>query len=261
MPDRTVTIAALGDLHFDPTRRGELSDLFEHVNRTADILATTGDLTVHGTLEEMEAFVEASRALEVPVVTVLGNHEHESGEKERLCAMLAEADVKVLDGTAVVIEGVGFAGVKGFAGGFGAHALAPFGEELMKAFAREAVEETLKLERALRQLLRVEHRIVLLHYAPIVGTVQGEPEPIYPFLGSSRMVQPIDTLGADVVLHGHAHRGRYRGETPGGIPVFNVASHVLETEGLKVHLHEAAAPERRERPRRRQRSRQASSPD
>ena len=250
MTSRTCAIAAVGDLHFDPTRRGELSDLFEHVNRSADVLALTGDLTTHGNPDEMEAFLEESRRLDVPVVTVLGNHEHEGGQLDRLCTMLSEAGVKVLDGTSVVIEGVGFAGVKGFAGGFGPQALAPFGEELMKAFVKEAVEESLKLERALRELGDVEHRIVLLHYAPIDGTVQGEPERIYPFLGSSRMLQPIDMLRADVVLHGHAHHGSYRGVTPGGIPVFNVARHVLQAEGLEVHLHETTAPERRDRPRR-----------
>ena len=247
MSSRTVAIAAVGDLHFDPARRGELSDLFEHVNRSADVLALTGDLTTHGSPEEMEAFLEESRALDVPVVTVLGNHEHEGGELDRLCAMLSEKGIKVLDGTATVIEGVGFAGAKGFGGGFGPHALAPFGEELMKAFVREAIDESLKLERALRELEDVEHRVVLLHYAPVDGTVQGEPEQIYPFLGSSRLLHPIDTLGADVVLHGHAHHGSYRGVTPGGIPVFNVARHVLQVEGLKVHVHETTAPERRER--------------
>jgi uncharacterized protein len=256
MASRAVAIAAVGDLHFDPGRRGALSDLFEHVNRSADILALTGDLTMHGTPDQMEAFLEGSRSLDVPVVTVLGNHDYEAGEQDRLCTMLSETGIKVLDGTSAVIDGVGFAGVKGFAGGFGPHALAPYGEELMKAFVKEAVEETLKLERALRELADVEHRIVLLHYAPVDDTLQGEPERIYPFLGSSRMVQPIDTHGASVVLHGHAHHGSYRGATPGGIPVFNVARNVLEAEGLKVHLHEMAAPERRER---RARSAQANT--
>lgn len=249
MTDRAVVVAAAGDLHFGPGRRGELSNLFEQVNRNANVLALTGDLTLHGSPDEMEAFLEASRALDVPVVTVLGNHEHEGGELGRLCSMLSEAGITVLDGTSAVIDGVGFAGVKGFAGGFGPQALAPFGEELMKAFVKEAVDESLKLERALREIGRVEHRIVLLHYAPIDGTVQGEPERIYPFLGSSRLLQPIDMLGADVVLHGHAHHGSYRGSTPSGIPVFNVAMDVLEAEGLEVHLHETTAPERRERTR------------
>lgn len=247
MDSRTVAIAAVGDLHFEPVRPGQLSDLFERVNRSADVLALTGDLTIHGNPSEMEAFIEESRALDVPVVAVLGNHDHEGGESSRLCDMLAEAGIHVLDGTSTVIEGVGFAGVKGFAGGFGAYALAPFGESLIKDFVKEAVDETLKLERALRELRDVERRVVLLHYAPIDGTLLGEPERIYPFLGSSRMVQPIDALGADVVLHGHAHHGCYRGRTPGGVPVFNVARSVLEAEGLEVHMHETAAPERRER--------------
>jgi uncharacterized protein len=248
MSERTVAVAALGDLHFDAGRRGTLSDLFEHVNRTADVLALTGDLTSHGHPDEVEAFLEESRALDVPVVTILGNHDHEGGEQERVRALLSEQGIKVLDGTSTVIEGVGFAGVKGFAGGFGPQALAPFGEDLMKAFVNEAVAETLKLERALREIQHVEQRVVLVHYAPIEATVQGEPERIFPFLGSSRLAQPIDMLGAEVVLHGHAHHGSYRGATPGGIPVFNVARHVLEAEGLKVHLQQMRAPERREGP-------------
>ena len=247
MSSRTVAIAAVGDLHCDPSHRGQLSDLFERVNRSADILALTGDLTTHGSPDEMDAFLQETRALDVPVVTVLGNHDYEGGEQVRLCSMLSAAGIKVLDGTSTVIEGVGFAGVKGFAGGFGPYALAPYGEEPIKAFVREAVDETLKLERALTELRDVEHRIVLLHYAPIDATVRGEPEMIYPFLGSSRMVQPIDALGADLVLHGHAHHGSYQGFTAGGIPVVNVARSVLEAEGLEFHLHETAAPERRDR--------------
>lgn len=247
MTSRAVRIAATGDLHFDVTSRGTLSDLFEHVNRSADVLALVGDLTTHGTVEQMESFLEESRALDVPIVTVLGNHDHEGGDADRMCAMLSEAGISVLDGTSAVIEGVGFAGVKGFAGGFGRHALGPFGEELMKAFVKEAVEEALKLERALLELQDVEHTVVLLHYAPVADTVEGEPERIYPFLGSSRLLSPIETLGADVIFHGHAHHGRYQGATPSGIPVFNVALQVLETEGLKVHLHETTAPERRAR--------------
>ncbi|MBW3553104.1 MAG: metallophosphoesterase [Gemmatimonadetes bacterium] len=246
MAERKTRVAAIGDLHFDPRSRGSLSELFDRVNREADILALVGDLTTHGRRDQMEAFIEELRVVDVPVVTVLGNHDHEEDNAEELSGLLAEAGIVVLDGNAVEIEGVGFTGVKGFAGGFGRAALGPFGEPLIKQFVTAAVDESLKLERGLREL-KTDHRIVLLHYAPIPDTLAGEPEQIYTFLGSSRLLQPIETLKPDVVFHGHAHHGTYRGETPSGIPVFNVALHVLQAEGLAVHMHEAAAPERRRR--------------
>lgn len=244
MSERTVRIAALGDFHFDDRARGSLSELFERVSREADVLAMVGDLTTHGDPPQMEAFLSELASVRVPVVTVLGNHDHEHGAADELSDMLAEAGVTVLDGNAVVLEGVGFAGVKGFGGGFGRRALGPFGEPPIKAFVQEALDEALKLERALHEL-HTEEKVVLLHYAPVVDTVEGESEQIYPFLGSSRLVEPIEMYGADIVFHGHAHFGSYRGETPAGIPVRNVAMHVLEREGLPFHLHETKAPDRR----------------
>lgn len=245
MSERTVRVAAIGDLHFDEHARGTLTELFDRVNREADVLALVGDLTTHGELAQIRAFAEELATVDVPVVTVLGNHDYEHEASEEIADVLAEADVAVLDGDAVVLEGVGFTGVKGFGGGFGRRALGPFGEPLIKAFVQEALDERLKLERGLHEL-DTEERIVLLHYAPIPETLQGEPEQIYPFLGSSRLLEPLDTLRPDVVFHGHAHYGSYRGRTPGGIPVFNVAKQVLAAEGVAVHIHEARAPERRE---------------
>lgn len=244
MSERTVRIAVLGDLHFDERSRGSLSQLFERVNREADVLAMVGDLTTHGDPPQMEAFLAELESVRVPVVTVLGNHDHEHGAGDELCDMLSDAGVTVLDGNAVVLEGVGFAGVKGFGGGFGPRALGPFGESLIKAFVQEALDEALKLERALHEL-HTQEKVVLLHYSPVVDTVVGEPEQLYPFLGSSRLLEPIEMQQADIVFHGHAHFGSYKGATPAGIPVRNVAMHVLEAEGLAFHLHEAKAPERR----------------
>jgi uncharacterized protein len=244
MSERKVRVAAVGDFHFDERARGTLTELIEHVNRNADVLAMVGDLTTHGRPEQVGLFLEEIRAVDVPMVTVLGNHDHEADRAVDVRNMLTEGGVTVLDGEAVEIEGIGFTGVKGFAGGFGRLALGPFGERLMKEFVDYALAEALKLERGLRELT-TEHRVVLLHYAPIEDTVGGEPEPVYPFLGSSRLLDPIETLGADVVFHGHAHHGTYRGRTPSGIPVFNVCSHVLAAEGLRVHIHEVPAPERR----------------
>jgi Icc-related predicted phosphoesterase len=244
MRERTVRIAALGDLHFDERSRGGLTAVFERVNREADVLALVGDLTTHGEPAQMEAFVEELRAVELPVITVLGNHDYEHDHADAMCAQLEEAGVVVLDGGSAVIEGVGFTGVKGFGGGFGPRALGPFGEPLIKEFVQHAIDEALKLERGLHGL-ETREKVVLLHYAPIVDTLVGEPEQIYPFLGSSRLLEPIENLKPDVVFHGHAHHGSYRGTTPAGVPVVNVAKHVLEKEALDFHVHEARAPERR----------------
>ena len=246
MAERTLRIGVIGDLHHDERSRGALSELFETVNRETDILALVGDLTTHGRVDQIEIFLNELQAVDVPVVTVLGNHDHEADLADELCSMLTEAGVAVLDGNAIEIEGVGFTGVKGFAGGFGRAALGPFGEPLIKEFVRAAVDESLKLERGLREL-RTDHKVVLLHYSPIPETLVGEPEQIYTFLGSSRLLQPLETLKPDVIFHGHAHHGTYRGETPSGTPVYNVARHVLEKEGLALHIHEAPAPERRRR--------------
>ncbi len=244
MSSRTVRVGAIGDLHFDQHARGTLTELFDRVNRETDVLALVGDLTTHGEPEQMEAFIEELAGVDVPVVTVLGNHDFEHEAEDELCEMLAAAGVAVLDGDCVVLEGVGFTGVKGFGGGFGRRALGPFGEPLIKQFVQEALDEALKLERGLHEL-DTDEKIVLLHYSPIPETLEGEPEQIYPFLGSSRLLDPLETLQPDIVFHGHAHYGSHRGRTPRGIPVLNVARQVLDAEGIGLHIHEATAPERR----------------
>ncbi|MGQ0561098.1 MAG: metallophosphoesterase family protein [Gemmatimonadota bacterium] len=241
---RKIRIAAVGDLHYDSARGTSLREMFSDVNRQADILVLCGDLTTHGRPEQMRAFVEELAGVEVPIVAVLGNHDHEAGLPDDLSAILKQRGVHALDGDQVVIDGIGFAGVKGFAGGFGRAALAPFGELLIKEFVQAALDEALKLENALRTL-HADIKIVVLHYAPIHDTIQGEPEAIWPFLGSSRLLQPIETIGADIVFHGHAHHGIMEAATPGGIPVFNVALPILQEQGLNFFLWEVAAPERR----------------
>jgi Icc-related predicted phosphoesterase len=244
---RQIRIAAVGDIHFDASRVGMLRDLFSDVHRNADVLALCGDMTTHGKREQMEAFVAELAGVQVPIVAVLGNHDYESGEEDECTQVLSDAGVQVLDGTNTVVDGVGFAGTKGFAGGFGRGALGPFGEPLIKEFVNAAVDEALKLERALQQL-RTDTRVVLLHYSPIVDTIVGEPEVIFPFLGSSRLLQPIDTHGANVVFHGHAHHGRLAADTPAGIPVFNVALPLLNSEGMNFRVFNIPAPDRRREP-------------
>lgn len=241
---RKIRIAAVGDLHFDSTRGTSFREMFADVNKEADILLLLGDMTTHGRPEQMMTFVDELAGLNIPIVAVLGNHDHEAGMADELTAILHERGIHVLDGSEVVIDGIGFAGTKGFAGGFGRGALAPFGELLIKEFVQASLDEALKLENALRSL-HADVKVVLLHYAPIFETIVGEPEVIWPFLGSSRLLQPIDTIGADVVFHGHAHHGTIEAKTPAGIPVFNVAQPLLEARGERYLIWEVEAPERR----------------
>ncbi len=241
---RELRIAALGDLHYDATQGASFRDTFAEVNQNADILVLCGDMTTHGKPEQMAAFVEELAGVDIPIVCVLGNHDYEAGRHEELTEILQARGVKVLDGDTVVIDGVGFCGTKGFAGGFGRGALAPFGELLSKEFVQAALDEANKIENGLRSLA-TDVRICVLHYSPIVETVVGEPEAIWPFLGSSRLLQPIDTIGCDVVFHGHAHHGTVEGVTPGGIPVFNCAQPLLQTRGQNFLVWTITAPERR----------------
>lgn len=244
--ERKIKVGAAADFHFDSTRRGELADFFSEANRSVDILALCGDMTTHGEVDQIHAFLEELRGVEIPIVAVLGNHDHEAEEAAEIHAVLKERGIHVLDGESVVIDGVGFAGVKGFAGGFGRHALGPFGERPIKEFVQAAVEEALKLERALLDL-RTDSKLVLLHYAPISETLVGEPEVIWSFLGSSRLLAPIETFNVTAVFHGHAHAGRLKAETPAGIPVYNVALPVLRQAGRSFQVVEVGAPERRGR--------------
>jgi Icc-related predicted phosphoesterase len=157
---------------------------------------------------------------------VLGNHDYQAGKHAEVAHMLQEAGVKVLDGEAVEVRGIGIGGCKGFMGGFGRGTLEAWGEEAVKHFVREAIDEALKLERALARL-RTPHKIALLHYSPIRATVEGEPTEIFPYLGCSRLEEPLNRYTVNAVFHGHAHRGTAEGTTTTGIPVYNVALPLL----------------------------------
>jgi Icc-related predicted phosphoesterase len=224
----TVRIAAVGDIHLggkglDPP----LQILFNQVGEHADLLALCGDLTDRGDPDEAKLMAKALATVTVPIVAVLGNHDYECGKVNEISRILSDAGVRVLDGEADEVLGIGFAGVKGFAGGFGRGALGPWGEPLIKQFVREAVEEALKLESALSRL-RSERKVALLHYSPIAGTVAGEPLEIYPYLGSSRLEEPLTRYPVDVVFHGHAHHGSIEGRTRNDIPVYNVSMMLLQ---------------------------------
>lgn len=222
-----VRIAAIADLHFTRTSQGSYQPLFARITEEADVLLLCGDLTDYGLTDEAKLLAkEITGALKIPAVAVLGNHDFESGQQDEIRAVLTDAGVTILDGDTYEIHGVGFAGVKGFAGGFDRGTLGPWGEAAVKSFVREAVDEALKLETALARL-RMDKRVAILHYAPVRATVEGEPPEIFPFLGCSRLEEPIVRYPVAAVFHGHAHHGRPEGRTRNQVPVFNVSMTLL----------------------------------
>jgi Icc-related predicted phosphoesterase len=224
----TIRLAAVADVHCRLDRAGVLAPLFERAAEDADILALCGDLTDYGTLEEARQLAEELAAAKgVPMVGVLGNHDFESGSADGVRNILRHAGLQLLDGETCNILGIGFAGVKGFAGGYGRSMLRPWGEAAIKAFACEAVEEAEKLERALAEL-ETAQRVVLMHYSPIEGTIEGEPREIYPYLGTSRLEAAVHSHPVSMVIHGHAHFGRPAAETSHHVPVYNVAMPLLQ---------------------------------
>jgi Icc-related predicted phosphoesterase len=232
-----LKVAAIGDLHVKEDGTASFRELFGEISRSADVLVIAGDLTDLGKPREAEILAEDLRACSIPVVAVLGNHDYECGCVEEVSHILRQAGVRLLDGQTTEIEGVGFVGVKGFAGGFGRRMLGSFGEPAIKAMVAEGVNEAIRLENAMRQV-RSERALVILHYAPIPETIAGEPLEIFPFLGSSRLAETIDRFTVSAVVHGHAHRGAYEGRTPGGAPVYNVAMHIEKPNGRPYALLE-----------------------
>lgn len=223
-----MRIAAIGDLHVQETMSQPYRALFAEMSAAADFILLCGDLTNYGKSAEAEVLAADLAAASVPVIAVLGNHDHESGRPDVVKDILAQAGVRIIDGgEAVEIEGVGFAGCMGAMGGFGRGMLSAFGEAPVKTFVQACLEETMKLETGLR-MLRTSRAVVLLHYAPITDTLAGEPMEIFPFLGNSRLAETIDRFdNVKAVVHGHAHRGVHRGATAKGVPVYNVARPVM----------------------------------
>lgn len=223
----TIRFAAVGDIHCRKESAGTLRKFFAQAADEADALLLCGDLTDYGLPEETHVLVEELSAARIPIVAVLGNHDFESGKQDEVRRILSDAGVRVLDGEACEIHGVGIVGVKGFAGGYGRGALGPWGENAIKQFVNEAIHEALKLESALAKL-RTAQRIAMLHYSPIAATVEGEPVEIFAFLGTSRLEDPLLRYPVNVVFHGHAHRGTPEGKTVNNIPVYNVAKPLLQ---------------------------------
>jgi Icc-related predicted phosphoesterase len=239
--EKKVRIAAIGDIHVRESERGKWSEYFKEVSQQADILVICGDLTDTGDEGEAQLLSEELRACTIPVVGVLGNHDFEKGRHKLIRQMVQNENVHILDGEAIVIRGVGFAGVKGFGGGFDNHMLSMFGEGAMKAFVQEAVDEALRLDRALARLDQENEgltKIAVLHYSPIKETVIGEPEAIFPFLGSSRLAEPLSRRQVVAAFHGHAHIGTLEGQTNAGVKVYNVAKPILQKKGLPYFLLE-----------------------
>lgn len=228
-------IAAVGDIHVRETDGGKWKEFFTQVSEKADVLLLCGDLTDTGRMTEAEILVDEMKACSIPVVAVLGNHDYERDHQDDIRKALVKENVHMLDGDFVVIGDVGFAGVKGFGGGFDKGMLGMFGEPMIKNFVQEAVDESLKLDGALSRLdseYTDLKKIAVLHYAPIKATVVGEPEQIFPYLGSSRLAEPLNRRGVLAAFHGHAHIGTLAGETSKGVKVFNVSKPILVQEGF-----------------------------
>ena len=232
-----IRVAAVGDVHCHQQMHGQLAENLQSVNERADVLVLAGDLTATGKFSEAEELLKELREIKIPIVTVLGNHDYECDQQSQIHDLLEDRGIPVLDGDAVNLETprgrIGFAGTKGFAGGFDRYLVTAFGEQAIKDFVHAGMVEVSKLERAI-SALDAPHRVILLHYAPIAETLAGEPLPLHPFLGNSELAVPIDRFGADVVFHGHGHYGSRSGQTKTGIPVFNVAQTIVVT----YYLHE-----------------------
>lgn len=234
--NKKTRIAAVGDVHFRESDKGKWTDYFKEVSVKADVLLICGDLTDTGDEGEAEVLAQELKACTIPVIGVLGNHDYEKGRHKLIRQILMNNNMTILDGEAVIVNGVGFAGVKGFGGGFDGHMLSMFGEGAMKAFVQEAVDEALHLDRALARLDQQQEgikKIAIMHYSPIKETVIGEPEQIFPFLGSSRLAEPLSRRNVVAAFHGHAHVGQLKGETSGGVPIYNVAIPILRLIGYE----------------------------
>lgn len=221
-------IAAVGDLHIKETSNGKYKQLFEQISKDADILLLCGDLTDHGTPKEADILKNELQACSIPILAVLGNHDYDTNKETQVKRILREGNIVLLDEETYEKNTIGFTGAKGFCGGYGPHMLAPFGEKIIKDFIQTSIIEEEVLELGLKNLQRIEKKIVALHYAPIAETNKGESPEIYPFLGTARLAEVIDRFDVYSVFHGHSHFGSPEGKTKKGIPVYNVAFPLMQ---------------------------------
>lgn len=227
--ESSIRIAAAGDIHCEEQARERVETAFVRVQDEAQLVLLAGDLTTHGRPAEAEVLADAVRGLDVPIVAVLGNHDFHSGRDREVVRVLRDAGITVLerDWTVCDVGGarVGVAGTKGFVGGFPGANIPDFGEPSLRALYAETTREVEAVDRGLDAVADCALRIVLLHYAPTMTTLVGEPEGLWPLLGSNRLAAPIGAHRAELVLHGHAHEGTFEGSI-GAVPVYNVATHV-----------------------------------
>ena len=244
-----MRIAAAGDIHADERVRDRVEESFERVAGSADLILLAGDLTAHGDPAEAAVVADACRLTELPVYSVLGNHDLHSGHGAQVAAICATAGIHMLDRSSTVYElgggEVGVVGTKGFVGGFAGSALPDFGEPLLRQCYAETTAEVDAIHRGLQEIAHCAVRIVLLHYSPTADTLLGEPEGIWTYLGCDRLATPIAEHRPDVVLHGHAHAGSFEGAI-GTVPVYNVAVHVTRRDfyvfDLEGHAVEVETP-------------------
>ena len=222
-----MIVAAIADLHCRVSTKGLVKKILEGVQDEAEVLVVAGDLTDTGLPEELEVLLEDVHALSIPILAVFGNHDHESGKAADLADMIKGSNIHLLEGTSYEIDGVGFVGAKGFCGGFDKTLIQPFGEAVLKAFIRSSIDEAVLLENSLARL-QCDTKVAVLHYSPVKATLEGEPQELFAFLGSSRLANALDRQKADLAVHGHAHHGSPHGRTPGNIPVHNVSRFVLD---------------------------------
>jgi Icc-related predicted phosphoesterase len=239
-----VRVAAAGDLHCRESHREQIEAAFAGLTGEVDLVLLAGDLTTHGEPEQAQILVDAVRGLDVPVFTVLGNHDWHVNRRDELVAALEEGGIRVLDRSWVECRAagleVGVVGAKGFVGGFSGSHLPDFGEPSLRGIYREASEDVEALARGLEDIATCPIRVVLLHYAPTTETLVGEPEGIWPFLGTDRLAAPIREHEPDLVLHGHAHSGTFEGRI-GNVPVHNVSQPVI---GRDFWIFELRGPAR-----------------
>ena len=243
-----IRVAAVGDIHCSEENRAAVAAAFAGIAAQVDAILVAGDLTTFGEPEQAEVLADACRELEIPVATVLGNHDWHANRADEIVGVLSAAGVVVLDRSWTVLNcggtKVGVVGTKGFVGGFPDSTLTDFGEPIMRAVYAETTDEVEALDRGLRIIADCPVRIVLLHYAPTTTTLEGEPRGIWPFLGSDRLAAPIAQHSPDLVLHGHAHAGTFEGYI-GRVPVYNVAIQVTRRDfwyfdlGPRERAHEA----------------------
>lgn len=242
-----IRIAAVGDVHLAPDAGGRLRPALRRIGEHADALLLAGDLTEYGTVDEAKVVAEEFAGLDIPVVAVLGNHDHHCDAAGEVGAILGDAGITVLEGQACVLDvagrRLGVAGVKGFGGGFAGRCGSAFGEREMKAFIGHTEDASARLAAALEVAAGADALVALTHYAPVPDTLRGEPPEIYPFLGAYQLAEAIDSArggaGADLAVHGHAHMGTEQGATPGGVPVRNVAQPLIRAAYRVYRLPDA----------------------